>query len=418
MGESKSYDTYLNYHDYDKYNFYFNAPWINFFDEAGYQESLNLLEVDKNIKDTHSEAFKLLFKYINNGSVFYEMDIPKACKYISYALRNNVEKEKYQVYDDKTFNIFKIFLIKSKQVKSITDQRCEDLMVLIDSDIFEKMHNLYTLFKKYAVFAPTPHNYRQSNITCQGLREFVILYNDFIKDQKLINKSLYYILKNFEQSVTKTITDNKNICANQTLTISPLNAYYLPEEVKSNINAPERQHPNQLPPAEARATILEQAGVPGTSSRISHVSTVFHTPQEINEDGESVRLGESETEQESKKSLESEEVELGADVARTEEEAQDIKEVYRAGKYPPIRRLSGHYGDVPMQEILTQRRFMDNLLVTQKSEPPKEDEGFMANMRNTIIGVLGEVDPVPVVGVSEEEEDVYIESRVVSMDNS
>ncbi|SCA60345.1 hypothetical protein PVT01_000094900 [Plasmodium vivax] len=66
---------------------------------------------------------------------------------------------------------------------------------------------------------------------------------------------------------------------------------------------------------------------------------------------------------------------------------------FRPGLSPYPQAFATHDSSVK-QELTDVSSF------SQKSEPQKEDEGFMANMRNTITGVLGEVDPVPVVGVS------------------
>ncbi|KMZ88838.1 hypothetical protein PVBG_05634 [Plasmodium vivax Brazil I] len=44
--------------------------------------------------------------------------------------------------------------------------------------------------------------------------------------------------------------------------------------------------------------------------------------------------------------------------------------------------------------------------------------GMFGKIGESVINVLGDVDPVPVVGVSEEDEDAYVEFLVVSMDHS
>ncbi|KMZ89807.1 hypothetical protein PVMG_06266 [Plasmodium vivax Mauritania I] len=396
MVDSKSYDAYLNYHDYDKYNFYFNAPWIKSFDEAGYQESLNLLKVDKNIKDTHSEAFKLLFKYINNGSVFYEMDIPKACKYISYALRKKVDKEKRQEYDNKIFDTFKNFVIKCKETQSIRSLRCENSMILLDPYIFENMHVLYTLYEKYAVFAPTTDKYRKPNINCPDLKQFSRFYNDFIKEQNPTNKSLYDVLKYFEERVTKTMKDYKDVCTDYDLTILPLKSNYFQEEVKSNTRASEKQQTNQLPTTESRSPINQQTVFSDSSSQISHVKSALHKPPENVEDLGAVRLEESERERESKRSLESPVVE----VAQRAEDARGNENVYTAGSSLPTRRLSVYSGDITIPETLTQTKFLDNSLVTEQTESPREHNGFFTNVQSTISGFIKDVEPGPVLGVS------------------
>ncbi|SCA60352.1 hypothetical protein, conserved [Plasmodium vivax] len=109
MGDSKSYDTFLNYHDYDEYQYHFNRIPDSDFNEEVYQKSIDLLDDHKNLKNTYSDSFRLLFKHIHNGHVFTSMDLTKACKYISYALRKKVYREKQQEYNDTIFDMFKKF---------------------------------------------------------------------------------------------------------------------------------------------------------------------------------------------------------------------------------------------------------------------------------------------------------------------
>ncbi|CAG9485307.1 unnamed protein product [Plasmodium vivax] len=399
MGDSKSYEAYLNYHDYDKYKFYFNAPWITTFNEEEYQKSLDLLKVDKTVKEKHSEAFRLLFKHLHNSNVFSSMDVPTACKYISYALRKKVYREKQQEYNDSTFDIFKRFLIKYKKGKDITSDHCENSLVLIDPEIFEEMHNLYTLYEKYSLFAPTG-TYRKPSSDCRELEKFAILYNAFIKDQKLINKSLYDVLKNFEPRVNKTITDYKHYCTDQYLTMSPLKADYLPKDVKSNMNAPEKQQPIELPTAESRPRTLEQSRLPDSSSQISNDRTSLHTQPKMNEDREAVRLGDPQ------KSLEYQEVEV-PEVAEEVRGTENVyrgghgtEDVYRASRSPPMRRSSGYPGDITIPETLKHTRLTDNSLDTQKTESPIEDRGFITNIQGAFSSIAEHVEPAPILGVS------------------
>ncbi|SCA82164.1 hypothetical protein, conserved [Plasmodium vivax] len=396
MVDSKSYDAYLKYHDYDRYNFYFNPPWFRGINEEEYKKSINLLSPDTKVKNTYSEAFKLLFKYINNGHVFNTMHVPNACKYISYALRNKVHKEKHLLYDDKIFDIFKKFVTKYKEAKSITTEHCADSIVLIDYDIFEQMHILYTLYEKYAVFAPTTDKYRKPNINCPDLKQFSRFYNDFIKEQNPTNKSLYDVLKYFEERVTKTMKDYKDVCTDYDLTILPLKSNYFQEEVKSNTRASEKQQTNQLPTTESRSPINQQTVFSDSSSQISHLKTALHKPPEMAQELGVIRLEESERERESKRSLESQEVEL----SQRAEEARGTEEVHTASTFPQTRRLSGYLGDITIPDILTQTRFKDNSLATQQTESPIEDKVFFANAQNAFSAFMNGVDPVPVVGVS------------------
>ncbi|CAG9476358.1 unnamed protein product [Plasmodium vivax] len=382
MVDSKSYDAYLNYHDYDWYSLYFKRPWDNSFNEVEYQKSIKLLDVDQKEKDTHSEAFRLLFKYIHNSHVFSSMDPPTACKLISYALRNKVEKQKQQKYDDEVFDMFKNFVIKYKETQSISSPRCENSMILIDHDVFEKMHILYTLYEKFAVFAPTPHRYRQAKINCDVLEEFAVLYNDFIKDKRLINKSLYDVLKNFDERVTKTLKKHEGDCTGRKLTIVPFKAYHIQEEVKSSFSAPEKQKPIEVPPVESRSPINEQAVLPGTRSQITNVKTVLHTQPEMKEGRGAIRLGESEKEPES------------------QEVAQRAEEYDTAERSHQIQSLSRYSRDIAIPETSTQRRFMGNSLDTQKTESPREDNGFFTNVQGAFSSIVQNVEPAPILGVS------------------
>ncbi|SCA60470.1 hypothetical protein, conserved, partial [Plasmodium vivax] len=370
MVDSKSYDAYLNYDDYDRYNLYFNRTWDKSFNDEEYEKSIKLLNPDKKVKDTHSEAFKLLFKYIHNSHVFSSMDFPKACKYISYALRKKVDKEKRQEYDNKIFDTFKNFVIKYKETQSIRSLRCENSMILLDPYIFENMHVLYTLYEKYAVFAPTTDKYRKPNINCPDLKQFSRFYNDFIKEQNPTNKSLYDVLKYFEERVTKTMKDYKDVCTDYDLTILPLKSNYFQEEVKSNTRASEKQQTNQLPTTESRSPINQQTVFSDSSSQISHLKTALHKPPEMAQELGVIRLEESERERESKRSLESQEVEL----SQRAEEARGTEEVHTASTFPQTRRLSGYLGDITIPDILTQTRFKDNSLATQQTESPIEDK--------------------------------------------
>ncbi|SCA83806.1 hypothetical protein, conserved [Plasmodium vivax] len=399
MGDSKSYDTFLNYHDYDEYQYHFNRIPDSDFNEQVYQKSIDLLDDHKNLKNTYSDSFRLLFKHIHNGHVFTSMDLTKACKYISYALRKKVYREKQQEYNDTIFDMFKKFVTKYKKAEHITSDHCEKSLVLIDPEIFEKMRNLYTLYEEYAVFAPTTGYYRQPNITCPELKRFSILYNAFIKDQNPTNKYHYDVLKNFEQKVTNTINNNKNKCSAENLSTVPLKEYYLQEEVKSNIVAQEKQQPKQISPEQIRSPISEQAVHSNTSSQISKDRTALHTQPEMDEDREAVRLGKPERGQEHQEVEVAERAEEARGTENVYRGGHGTEDVYRASRSPQMPRSSGYPGDITIPETLKHTRLTDNSLDTQKTESPIEDSGFFTNVQGAFSSIAQHVEPAPILGV-------------------
>ncbi|KMZ76754.1 hypothetical protein PVIIG_06323 [Plasmodium vivax India VII] len=147
------------------------------------------------------------------------------------------EQKVYEQYDEDLFNIFREFVRKYNLDSSIISDTCVNDMVFTNSNIFKEMDALYRTYDDYNKFLS--NNRYKNEKTCGQLKDFVYVYNVYVKSNK--SSSLYFndILKNFEKNVKKTLQNFDSKCGSNNYSLSKLQLYTEPEKKPPKLEAAE-----------------------------------------------------------------------------------------------------------------------------------------------------------------------------------
>ncbi|EDL42669.1 variable surface protein Vir6, putative [Plasmodium vivax] len=329
----------------------------------------NINEVDKKRYDS---AFSELLRHINHGHVFFNYN-KEGCWYISYILHKEVEEILGQYYNSYAYDLLKQFVFKFNENRSIRSDICKKDYVYINSDTYKIMNGLYNLYDEYTKYKPIHDNTIPKNCCF-----------------------LYENIKHFDTEIRKTILKYKIYeCREYPYEVGKLNLYTPPEPEKTIAPVPveQQQAPNVLQNSHHEVTHHPVTAVDKVRKVEAEQEQGTAHDQEIARDyvnsPEHGRVFKPEGVHNAERSREHG-ISHGY---RSTYNHRGEEKTFRPGLSPYPQAFATHDSSVK-QELTDVSSF------SQKSEPQKEDEGFMANMRNTITGVLGEVDPVPVVGVS------------------
>ncbi|SCA83723.1 hypothetical protein PVT01_000095300 [Plasmodium vivax] len=420
MTKHATVENYLNYDDYHKYYSKFNPDYkLSELDEEKLTKLMNESTDDAYVKQKLKDVFKELSRHIHNHGVFYDYS-PKACWYICYVLHKFVEKNFYEKYDEKLFNIFLRFLIKYKLDYSYRSDTCVNDMVYTNSTTFDEMDALYRTYDEYKKFLST--NRHINDNTCRNLKAFVHTYNGYVNSNKSDSSHFNSILENLEKNVKKTLQYYDHKCESNKYSLSNLQLYTEPKKEQPTLEAA-KQLSDTSPLMSSPQDGLEPKGP-------NHIDTLK------NQEEPPISLPRG-----NQMSHENQGNEL-----RTET-TQDTSIEVRAqtGQHPGTSDNHRTRSQAALAQALDQRylgafglrgqpdNYRENLL-SSPSALEKEDDGILGRMKGAFSTISENVDPVPLMGVSggmgalfllfrlelslEEEEDAYVEFLVVSMDHS
>ncbi|CAG9481949.1 unnamed protein product [Plasmodium vivax] len=211
----KSLLTYDEYHDFVKR---FKNPYNKDADGLNQEKFLRDTKVIVKNRSRLEPVLEKLLDYIRNNGIFYGDD-RKPCSYVSYILSKEVETNGY-AYETEIFNMFKEFLYKYNHRHNFTASICSNTLLLVDSDMYNKMNKLYELYDRY-------EDHRKNNFlgewnSCQVFIPLLRQYNDFIKLYQPTNKDYEKILKHFEKKIKERV-------ASYNLHACPLTIFYVRE---------------------------------------------------------------------------------------------------------------------------------------------------------------------------------------------
>ncbi|KMZ82937.1 hypothetical protein PVIIG_05584 [Plasmodium vivax India VII] len=343
-----------------------------------------------------SEVFTNLMKYLSNGHVFTsgKYNGQGTCNYISYLLYDGI-RNKIGGYDEDTFDIFKEFVDKYNETTSST--MCKDMIIHLDDDKLNKMKALYELYDNYYILSG--ENAQGRYHYCGDMLKFVHLYNSFLHKYPSDSLEFNNILTPFKVLMENVTKAGRKKCTDQHFTIREPDLFKQTEEQikpQTNITLGPENKPSQegtinsvVNPQHSEVTSSPTRSVgeqERTYTEISQRSDVSEPPKVV-EDSVSQETLERRPPYQNMEHSEQH-------VLFTPHESYEPRRTYRPGSYYEQERYIEKDETFPPREY----SFVGTEQLGLGSE--KENVGFMANMRNTITGVLGEVDPIPVVGVS------------------
>ncbi|KMZ95083.1 hypothetical protein PVMG_05610 [Plasmodium vivax Mauritania I] len=362
------------------------------------------------------DVFNELALYLSDDHVHsYECNNYICCRYMSYLIHKEVIKLNNTICDEKIFKQFQDFAKELTQ--KIRVNTCEKNFDYLNAGVIHKMQILYKLYDYYNQIKPLKlNNEKDKSILCSTLSLFVNSFNAINVDL-LEDDAFYRRLEDLKKLMKKESTWTTDKTCPSNLNHITLKKNDPPSEtVASDQNPPQLALTHSLTSevAEGPKTDLERQDTPisGVHLGLDEASR-SHTASTSS--GESELRGTLELEnalrpEEEFKSHLSTELDSGR---------KNIEMLQRSHE----RELVGTYTHQPFYthsspEYRYRGARDEETLIGNLQIPPSDQERASSSVMSTITSALKDVDPVPVVGVSEEEEDAYVEFLVVSTDNS
>ncbi|KMZ98403.1 hypothetical protein PVNG_04347 [Plasmodium vivax North Korean] len=430
---------YPSYECYDKIKYEFGKKW----DEYRYSIFEDVLTFEKkhttNIVEKYkelSDVFYNLKKYLSNGHVFSSnvYNGQGACKYISYLLCEGISKQ-YGKCDQEIFNTFKEFV--DSYNKSTNHRKCKEMVKHLEDHEYKKIKELYHFYDKYKEILPKLQFWYKEY--CEDVLYLVGLYNSFLYKYTSHSTEFNNILKKMgelmkpvtkaggtkcrktypmneprlhEPPVEKThqppntpLEPGNRLSQQGTLDSAPnsksekvrssTTMLGAEQKIKDTENLQGSQVSDQLDAPAVSATSVLQEPTEGRSphQEIGHSEQHESIKQQETYDlGEPTRSGSSYEQENPYGSGSSYEQENphGSGSLYKPESSYAPGSYHKQGGYTKINEklLPGEYPNVVTEQL-------------EEHGPGKENVGFMTNVQNVISGIMKDVDPVPVVGVSD-----------------
>ncbi|KMZ94655.1 hypothetical protein PVMG_02544 [Plasmodium vivax Mauritania I] len=317
-----------------------------------------------------TNVFKRVHRLLGNSYPFMKYFNDNYCKYVNFCLNKIIHPLYSEEDKEEYFSFFKKFGTELETIKRTTST-CLSYLHSIKPEVFTKMDLLYDLYDKYS--AHVEFKKPQDGPKCNDLRLFRLYYNDIIsrydgKEKKIIEK-----LIELKELVGKNIfSPDKKFCGEE------VSYYNEPEkylEQKKQLELAQKMQEQQQQ--------LQQQQQQEHQEQIKESSGYKHIQQEEEIESREQLL-----------SVEPEEVQrisLG-----TEQSHVDLNTVVpELPKYLRIPKVE----TTPYKQEMEENEVEKHGTVYPTSEK-NQDIGYFGKMQGVITGVLGEVEPGPILGVS------------------
>ncbi|KMZ87876.1 hypothetical protein PVBG_05813 [Plasmodium vivax Brazil I] len=398
---------YIEYQRYDEvirqYNKYENFKDDDDADE--FKEIIKNINIESNKMLLLRKIFIKLHKLIRNSHVFYGDMTEKYCSYVNYILNKEVSGRHNLVNKD-NFDIFHKFVVNFNKIRFIKDQgTCYRHVQYLNEDIHKRMTILYDFYTFYNNLKSS--KFSVNNDVCENLLYYIYLYNNVINDYYDSDLDLYKKISHVKDLIVRFIS-NKDLTCKKYAIFREATNFLRDERLKREAE----QKAEELKREQAKKEALERAQAERDAALKSIQEQYIESPKEN---------------QPMKKIVEDLQEGLNQENTRMEAESENfgaprnlrVQEQSHVLSYPVTSHNLANLADYREQSL--SEPYEDQLKQTYnkpENEDTNTDGSFMKAFRlpSAITEVLGEVDPVPVVGVSEEA-DVDNESLIDFMEN-
>ncbi|SCA60838.1 Plasmodium vivax Vir protein, putative [Plasmodium vivax] len=361
---------YFNYHDYSNLKTDMNPPYPFPNDySSDIKDTAEKLSINRSykLKDFIDTLIKYNF-YLYRGHAFIRNDNDNCCRYINYWINDQFRNTDFNV-NEHNFKYLKEYVEKLVNFNNNNKpHHCYRFTEYINSDMFLKLQKLYHLYDKYY---GALENLKNKPKFCSDFHNLTRLYNDFINNTYKEKTKLYSNrLKDLERRINKTKENDTSTCTGYSFYVSSLQID----------PPPQLESPVQVQP-QAPATLSPE---PLESTRLTSSYTGDHV-QKQSEDEEAPIL------ENVQEDLSSSGLPKGPEFLHVPENLT----VQRFSQELNETELDDHSERPLHPELSAYGRALFQVPTEQQ-----ESEGFLKQARSAISGIIGEVNPIPVVGVS------------------
>ncbi|VVA00004.1 PIR protein [Plasmodium vivax] len=374
---------YFKYGDYADGIKYFNKAKELKETQAERLQKIMDVVTAKGIPSLFYDLFKKLHIYLSYDMHIFVNTSDQYCRYINFWLNN----EALQLYngeiDNSKFSIFDTFVEElNKRKHSVT---CKSYLHCINSnDALKKMKILYELYDDY----DTIMNKKDTNgkFCCNTLSKLRRIYNETIKQYDGNEDELIEKLMDLKKLIGIHEAKLKTDCFSEMSSFQEPTLYLQKQEsLKIIADREKEQEEEKLNQQQNQQKQQEEPNIHAPSPREQEPH--IHSPSRTEQEHQTFFPSTSYELQEHSRERAFPEV---PQLFKRPEDLYGSGTVDREGPENPLRAISGEHGNSS-----TGYYRLGNRDIT-----PNNEMGFFEKMKGGITGVLGEIDPVPVVGVS------------------
>ncbi|KMZ81717.1 hypothetical protein PVIIG_05549 [Plasmodium vivax India VII] len=405
-------NTYLDYKCYTRLKKFFDINGKSKEKSDIFDKIIEQAHIPSDTKLSNDKILQNLEQHLKGYGVFFNEDHDECCKYINFWLNKEVKEKHYSLYNDSKFKIFKDFVTHFNYiVHSQSSKRCLSNINNIDPKIFEKMSKLYELYDLY-LYLKESYSTTLRNNKCKIFGQIIGDHNRSLAEYQDSDEPLTEILIRLKGLIENLDLQFNDQCPykKSELHISKLEAQRKEAEIKKRQEELEKEQQElRMKEEETRRQqeITRRKLEEATREAEQRRSTLLPSGNDV--------LGIIDA-QESPGTNEIQKLEdyMHPKFGQYMETSQGIKD------------FANHLSVQPQEE--------NELPISSPDSPERkwnsitDTQGTMGKITGVITGVLGEVEPAPILGVSggmcalfllfKEEEDVTFEYPVVSLERT
>ncbi|SCA59969.1 VIR protein [Plasmodium vivax] len=356
----------LDYRDYSTITKIFKEKNDYEYSEK-YDVVLKYGNVDEWKIQKYNKTYEELYKHLRNDGVMLSYT-EQACKYISYFIHKELKDVRNHYYNSDSFNIFLKYVNDYFGNRRISNarQNCLPHIVYVDENMYEQLDRIYRLYNLYAKVLSS--NIDWTTDKCLYFKSFVSAYNDYMENHKPTCLKLNEILNHFKGYVTNSIEDfkGKKKCSAYDYTLTPIDPYVNPEEVKLK---------DKTELEERSIQTLQQQVTEPQKKRMEEENHLKLPPTDHGQQEAKITRPHEGINQ----AVKAEDTPVRKEVANTEFHSPDL------------------YDDI-IPRALARKETKEQSLYPQYEL--ERDQGTMGKITGAISGFIKDVDPGPVLGVS------------------
>ncbi|KMZ85549.1 hypothetical protein PVBG_06316 [Plasmodium vivax Brazil I] len=321
--------------------------------------------------------FKKIGTFLTGDSAFGFIGQEPSCIYVNYWLNNQLRKLYYNEGKHE-FDVFKDFSDKfTLQRGKKINNSCRPHMNFYDDVKWDRIKFLYEWYEKFEKYIS--YNKHKSESKCNEItilrKEFNVFTNKHDgEDQELMNK----LIKFKDLLPTKLLGINAH-CKNEIDYFQYPPQYLQKKEQERAAAEQEAQAKQQREAEQQRASEQQRAQSQSHERTLLRISPKGEQTQTLRNDSVEDPLLEKQ----------------GSQLERSQSRSHDYLEGQEF-------RVPSRFTSNPLRQDQESLQYPEvrNTELENANIPPDYTPGVFGTLKNTFTGVLGEVDPVPVVGVS------------------
>ncbi|SCA59612.1 Plasmodium vivax Vir protein, putative [Plasmodium vivax] len=351
---------------------------------------------------THrKDLLEWIVKHLACTSVFWDVDTNIACKYINFWLNEKFKglysygyKLNFKNYED----FVEKFYTKVEGYKSF--KSCTNNIKLLDNDDVEykKIDNLYTLYNEYDELKKIhPHAYITLK-TCKRIQTITILANDIAHTYKDDDKFIK-VLKDLREIIKKADESYQTLCKPDLKQLETMvtDSAFPPRKLDPSPPQVIQQSPDPLeqPTHQALAQHVSGNGIRSQPEPTVDLQESSPTGQ-LRSEEHHTNVSHGMTQPEESPLLE---LPFSAQQANSRHAGNLREDVFKSAIFPRERNEKSR-GAQSRSTYTGYNSVEEGITAGGVITPTDDTQSYLETFKGTITGVLGSVDPGPVLGVS------------------